>query len=184
MAYAFPQLTLPRNECSQVFHKAYFQCISTLAGMVLSEPKPDCGLDYIANPTVWDEIQRQYSPLGITLDFQLKSTTQWKLKDGKISYHLAGKNYNDLVSRNLIPLWKPLILVLLCLPKSPPIAHQNKMCLTLMRCCYWYILEKNITQKVNKTDKIKIEIPEENYFSSEAYVQLAQRAWNGWGLIK
>ena len=181
MDYALPHFELDSNKCSEVFHSAYFQCVTTLAGMALCKQEPDCGLDYVANPIIWNKRQHQYSPSNITLNFQLKSTTQWNLKNGKICYFLNGKNYNDLVIRNLAPVWSPLILVLMCLPKSHPAVNQNSMGLTLMRCCYWYILEKNVTQEVSKTTKIKIKIPVENFFSSEALARLANRAWNGWG---
>ena len=116
----------------------------------------DYGVDGVFTPVTVRGNRRVNS--GISLDFQAKATTNWKLQDGHIVYDVEAKTYNDLVSRTIAET--SLLLILLCLPKEQGAWHgATHEATTLRNCCYWQLLSGDPTEN---TGTQRIHIPCEN----------------------
>ena len=111
---------------------------------------------------------------GFPLDFQAKATINWEEKDGLIRYDLEAKTYNDIASRTTAE--STLILILLCLPKSPTEWHQaEESATTMQRCCYWHSFSGPTTSNTNSQ---RIFIPAGNRLTPGALRDLVERERN------
>jgi hypothetical protein len=106
-----------------------------MAGVNLSaERTHDYGVDGSFRAVVLLPPRRVES--GVSVDFQMKATTNWEYDGADIAYDLEAKTFNDLARRDANVT--TCILILLCLPKLP--AHWltgDEDQLVLKHCCYW-----------------------------------------------
>jgi len=105
------------------------------------------------------------------LEFQLKSTSNIKIKNGHINYQLPIKNYNDL---RLDDPTIPRILILLLMPeKIENWTTFSESGLCLHHCAYWHNLA-GMKETSNETT-VTLSIPCAQQFSPEALTQLMQK---------
>lgn len=113
----------------------------------------DYGVDGQFDPIVIRGTRRVTT--GFHLPFQAKSTVDWTLQDGEIVYDLESKTYNDVVTREESE--SPLLLVLLCLPKTQSDWHSVAADVTTLKnCCYWHHFSGQPVQNEKSTKRIKI----------------------------
>jgi hypothetical protein len=113
---------------------AYLHTIATKLGFELERNVIDndsVDVTVSANGEKLDPESILHSP---KLDIQLKATTNWELKDGKIYFDLSPKNLLDLTRNCAVPK----ILVVLCLPKE----SDNWISISveeiiIRKCAYW-----------------------------------------------
>lgn len=85
---------MPDTEIQKEMSEAYLRAVVFRAGFDLYEPKNDRGID----GTIGDPNRRGR---GIDrIDYQLKSTTRYEIRDANIIYDLRVDNYNQLGYRN------------------------------------------------------------------------------------
>lgn len=150
----------------ELLSKAYIHAIAGIAGVNFrSADVYDYGVDGSFRPVQIINSRRIES--GVSVDFQLKSSTNWD-DDGKnIGYDLEAKTYNDLVRRDRA---MPLILILLCLPKNQDEwLCWGENCLVMKRMCYWTVLDGDPTENLYSK---KISIPKHQLFTPEALTEI------------
>lgn len=115
---------------------------------------------------------------GYPVDFQMKSSIDWEIKEGSIVYDVESKAFNDLVLRNSDPGGVSLILILLCLPKKPADwVKATESDLVLRNCCYW---EKVTGEPTSNKESKRIRIPRRNVFDHNSIVEILRREREGW----
>jgi len=147
---------------------AFVQAISAVAGVGLSFRQFDYGIDGTFRPI--HVYNRRRLESGMPLDYQLKATTNWNLKNNSVCYHLESKTYNDLTYRNDSGASIPTILILLCLPKDKERWLEVAASQLLLRnCTYWHYIKGPRTKN---SSTVKIEIPDCHIFSPDSLLQL------------
>lgn len=128
-----------------------------MAGLIANIKRQfDYGVDGSFHPV--KKRRDRFVESGIPLDFQLKATVDWQLRDDKIVYDLEAHTYNDLVTRT--PAETTMILILLCLPRDSAEWHSATHDSTIFRnSCYWYLPEGPET---NNTSTQRVFIPRAN----------------------
>lgn len=147
--------------------KAYILAISAQAGVSISISDHDYGVDgtFKLVTSRDDTNGKRYFEAGFALDYQLKSTINWELKDNLIIYDLEAKNYNDLIWRFNQKNSNALILLLICLPKnSSDWIDLSEEELIIRKCCYWCQLNSDTT---TNSSTCRIHIPVNNLFTPE-----------------
>ena len=154
---------------------AYIRAVSARAGLSLDVRELDYGVDGTLN-----EITKRDGRLcesGRKIDFQLKASKNWALKDGQIVYALEAKTYNDIVIRHQEKSIPRCLLILLCLPEDEEdwlkITAEE---LSIRKCCYWVYLEG---QETSNKESVTIKIPESNRFTPEYVKALFERVRTG-----
>jgi hypothetical protein len=116
---------------------AYLHTVCAKCGFAISEPRIDndsVDVMITVNGKIHPDSIR-YSPM---VHVQLKATTDWEMKNGKFSYFLKLKNYEDLTAYCAVPK----ILIVLCLPKNEEEwVHHSVDHLILRKCAYWLSLK-------------------------------------------
>lgn len=175
-----------RNECIQ---RSYVAAIASSAGFIVSEKNIDNGVDLLLSPSIYNRKRNKYEESGVVLRLQLKASRQWEYDSSHkfISYDLKAKTYNDMVSCNIraqedkLKLWNPIILVLHCVPKDGDLLKQNMLGTYIRKHSYWYLLNRQITDKIKNEDSTKrIHIPRSQILSPEALTGLGSRARSYW----
>lgn len=152
---------------------AYAVAVGARAGVNTHFSRRDYGVDGSFNEVISRNGRRVES--GFAVDFQLKASKLWDLKEGKIAYDLEAKTYNDLVARETRAT--PLVLILLCLPENESDwldISTNQ--LIMKRCCFWSRLDGEPTE--NRASK-RIFIPQEQLLTPEAVKQLIESVRTG-----
>ena len=131
----------------------------------------DAGADYRLIKQILRN--KKLSDMGSILDFQLKSTSNWKPNDDVIKYSLKSKNYNDIISRNLEGGTR-LILILMCLSEDSDqwIAFED-MQINFSSCIYWYYTDSTEFLSNENSTKL-IEIPKSNKLTHQSFNELVQ----------
>ena len=133
---------------------AYIIAVIASAGYNFSYDRHDFGTDITIKEVVLRS-NETYRETGKRIDFQLKATQTWKLKDNYIKYQLRKKNYSDLCERSQEG-GIPLVLGLLCLPKNANFyAENNSTSLRIKYAMYWYTPPLN-SPVTDKSQLIKI----------------------------
>jgi hypothetical protein len=147
---------------------AHVYAICASAGVLLGNAHVhDYGVDGVFNTVVHRRARRVVS--GFPLDFQAKSTVNWKVKDGYVVYDLESKTYNDIVSRS--DAETTLMLVLLCLPKDCSGWHSvTAEYTTLRNCCFYHTFQGTVVENEHSTKRIKI--PVAQLLTAESLTQL------------
>ncbi|MGO8224746.1 DUF4365 domain-containing protein [Rhizobium ruizarguesonis] len=89
------------------------------------------------------------------ISFQLKSSTKWKIAGDDILWPMESNDYNKLVYEGTHIV--PIILILLCLPKSESEwADFSEDALALKKCCYFAVLRGEPIPQHDTTRQIRI----------------------------
>lgn len=153
---------------------SYVSAIVAKAGASLDIVSKDFGVDVSIRRI--DTFDGKLVDMGAAFDCQLKATTNWVYRDGKIVYDIEADVYNKLIYRNKNSI-TPCILVLLCLPKE----EENWLTISvdkliLRKCCYYDFIKGEPTLNRNS---IRIRIPERNLFSPKEVNELIKKSVKG-----
>ncbi|XWJ92925.1 DUF4365 domain-containing protein [Phytobacter ursingii] len=120
------------------FNIAYVHALASHAGFKISRcDVDDDSVDITIEGTGFVNCQIR----NPKIDLQLKSTSNFNVKDGNISYALKKKNYMDLIGENVL---SPRYLVLLQLPENISewlLDKENGV--SLHNFCYWCSLRNS-----------------------------------------
>ena len=160
-------MPIPPNLVKQELHVAYFRAVVADAGATAAIPTPDIGTDYIVSGARIRN-ETDYAPTGLSFFCQLKSTSDWKIRDDHFVYAVEADAYNKLAE-----LEKGLgILIVYALPQrgERPLSVDESR-LQLRKCCYWYRVPREPTTNVRSKT---IEIPRTQLFDRNAVAQLLE----------
>lgn len=147
---------LPDTEIQKEMSETYLRAVVFRVGFGLDEPKNDRGIDgTIRDP---NRLGR-----GIDrIDYQLKSTTQYEIRDANIIYDLRVENYNQLVIETDVP--RVLILYLMPPDSDQWLSHSVDE-LILRKCAHWVSLMGMAPSRNSSTKRV--EVPLANIFSHD-----------------
>ena len=146
---------------------AYVQAVIFRAGFNLSELRVD---DHGIDGTI-----KSYSTGINRVDFQLKSTVNYELKDEHVVYDLNADNYNVLVAADGIPA----ILILFVMPEDcDRWLEQSEDELRLRHCAYWLSLEGQ--QRTTAVSTKRVSVPRTNTFTATGLNQMFSQLITGW----
>lgn len=155
---------------------AYIQAVAGKVGLNLTVKRiHDYGVDGTFHQV--QKINKEYQESGFSLDFQLKSSVNWKNNVDTISFDLDARAYNMIIRRVSADHTMPLILILFCMPQSTEkwlSLTENE--LTLRQCCYWHQFYGNET---DNSSTIRIEIPIAQKLSPDCLRSLFQKIEQG-----
>ena len=160
-------MPIPPNLVKQELHFAYFRAVVADAGATAAPPTPDIGIDFIVSGARIRN-EAKFAPTGLSFFCQLKSTTDWNIRDDKVVYAVKADAYNDLAE-----LEKGIgVLIVFCLPKDQtrPLKVTEEY-LQLSNCCYWYHIPREPTQN---TGSLNVEIPRSQLFDRHAVAHLLE----------
>lgn len=154
---------------------AYTRALVSYAGYNICISEHDYGFDGKILDVEYDEEYKRYSESGFLINFQLKSTVDYELKDDMIIYDLEVKNYRDLIRPNP---GSPRILILYLMPREKEkwLINDHER-LIIERGAWWYSL-KGLPECSNK-DKKRIKIPAGNLLSVESLNEMMKRVKEG-----
>jgi hypothetical protein len=108
--------------------------------------------------------------VGGILDFQLKCTSSWEDEGNFIKYNLKSKNYNDIISRNVVG-GMPLVLILMCVPREIDWIDFTSEEIIFRKNLFWFHTDSmDILGNENSTKTIRI--PKEHRFNPESFSQI------------
>ena len=120
------------NHIQEQLSLAYVKAVVYRAGFNFSKISVD---DHKIDGTI-----QSYSNGVNRVDFQLKATTDFTVRDGSIAYDLEVRTYNLLVEQEGIPA----VLILYVMPKdSDQWLEQSEEQMHLRNAAYWHSLEGN-----------------------------------------
>ncbi|MCB9500581.1 MAG: DUF4365 domain-containing protein [Deferribacteres bacterium] len=162
---------LSENDVKSRISEGCFWAVGSFARFKLQKvhEEDDAGVDY----RLIKQILRndKLSDMGSILDFQVKSTTNWKLDGDEIKYQLRSKNYNDIISRN-IEGGTQLILILMCLSKkTDDWIVFNETQINFSSCFYWYHTDSTVLLPNENSSKL-IQIPTSNKLTNKTFNEL------------
>jgi len=97
---------------------------------------------------------QSYSRGRNRIDFQLKSTTDYGIRNGNVIYDLRVENYNQLIEADGVPQ----ILILYLMPENNDLwLSQNSHEMCLRECAYWVSLMGN--QPSSNSSTVRVEVP-------------------------
>lgn len=148
--------------------RSYIHAIAGNAGVNMHLGREfDYGFDGTFRPVIFRNNRRVES--GISLDFQLKCTKNWKHENECVAYKIETKTYNDLVTRD--PYGVGAILILLCVPRKEELwIRITEASILMRRCCYYFTLSGAPVHNENSTKKILI--PRMNLLTGDSLVNL------------
>lgn len=124
------------------------------------------------------KIRNTYEDTGHSLEFELKSSFNFSLEDGKIKYQLEADNYNQLVRRSKDQNATHQILILYCMPKNPEEwVNVTEDELILRKCCFWHQLYRE--RETGNISNVQIEIPTHQQLTLEALDQIFTKICRG-----
>lgn len=136
---------------------AYVDAIAGRAGVNVAHTLHDYGVDGSFHPI--KKIFGGYAQGGFGVEFQLKATVNWHIKDDCVLYDVETRAYNNIVGRD--PCEIPLVLIVMCLPKSESQwLRQNESALLLKKSCYWYWEPNGVP--TSNASTIRISVPRRN----------------------
>jgi hypothetical protein len=160
---------MTREDRQEALSRAYVRAVAAHAGLIVSEPENDYGIDMQLRAVTPLEGRRR--DRGPQLDFQLKSTTRASVGQAHVTYDLPVVNYDDL--RETDPQ-VARILVVLVMPEDEALwLDQSPEELVLRHCAYWLSL-KGCPPTTNTTT-LRVSIPLANVFSPVALRDIVQR---------
>lgn len=158
----------------------YVEAVANRTGYVATEPRQDFGVDLTLMHV--EKVSRilkknRYMCSGYSLDLQIKASRNLKLKNGKISYSLELKNYDDIRRRQLRG-GTPIVLVVFVLPKDENdwlLLSKDEM--RLRKCGYYYIPDGSETRMLCKA---KLIIDQNNRITFQFFEELRKGMirWN------
>lgn len=156
-----------RKECLGV---AYTRAVVSYAGFNFCVSEHDYGFDGKIIDVEYDDEYRRYSESGFLIDFQIKSTVRYEIKDDMIFYDIEVKNYRDLIKRNP---GNPRILILYLMPQENDDWLENDKHKLILRHGAWWCSLKGFPETDNKERK-RIKIPIKNLLNKEALIRMME----------
>ncbi len=101
------------------------------------------------------------------VDFQLKASTDYELRDTSIRYDLRVQNYNQLIRDDDVPR----VLILLTMPVDDGewlIQSTDELC--LRRCAYWQSLMG--ADFSNNRSTVRVSLPRRNVFNQSGLLNM------------
>ena len=141
---------------------AYVRAVIFRAGYRLNLPVVD---DHGIDGTVGS-----YSAGVNRVDFQLKSTTDYEIRDRSIIYDLRVENYNQLIKEDDLPR----VLILFLMPDDPDqwlTQTQEELC--LRKCAYWVSL-MGMAPSGNRST-VRVSVPLSNMFDLNGLADMFSR---------
>lgn len=153
---------------------SYVSAIVAKSGASFDIVSRDFGVDVCVRRI--DKFNGKLMDMGVSFDFQLKSTINWQIDGTDIIYDIEADTYNKLVYRHSQNA-TPCLLVLLCLPKD----SNDWICfseeeLSLRKCGYFHYIKGNATSNKSKQ---RIRIPRANVLTPRAIQRLIEDAKRG-----
>jgi hypothetical protein len=151
---------------------AYLHAIASRAGIIcegVGRHTDEAGVDAILR--IKGSLAENSTLTQFTVEVQLKATKQDPIeRDGKYSYSLKIKNYNELRSTKT---GVPQLLVVFYLPEdSSSWLDHSEECLVSRRCAYWVSLRGAEATNVNAKT---IYVARSNLLSAESLLALMTR---------
>jgi hypothetical protein len=160
---------LTRNHQQEALCRAYVRAVAARAGLSVSEPEVDYGVDLSLRAITLKGKRRR--DVGPQLDLQLKSTTRADVGETSLRYDLDVKNYEDLREGHDL---SPCLLVVLVLPNEEERwLGQSPEELVLRHCAYWLSLRGS--PPTTATRSVRLTIPLTSIFSVAALQEIFQR---------
>jgi len=163
---------ITENHAMELLSRAYVQAIAGYARLNIQWLQEfDYGVDGTFRPI--KSRQGELLDNGFPLDFQLKSTTNWRVENNHVIYNMDATSYNKIVDGNNPPAM-PQILILLCLPKSPvEWVENNEEQLLLRKCCYW---DRLAGESTDNKSSVTIQIPRTQLLNSVTLLDLLKKS--------
>ena len=143
------------NFIQEQLSRAYTRAVIFRAGFRLSNPEVD---DHGIDGTIVDPDRR-----GVNrVDFQLKASTVYQIRNDVISYDLRVEDYNRLIIEDDVPR----ILILLIMPDDDVqwlIQSEDELC--LRTCAYWVSLMGMTRSRNSSTGRVFL--PAANVFDQD-----------------
>jgi hypothetical protein len=163
---------LTRNQQQESLSRAYIQAIAARAGMTVSVPSPDAGIDMSVHDVI--AVGRQRIESGFRIDIQAKSTTLARLNPTEVRYDLEVAAYETL----RYPAGCPRLLVVLVLPDDEARwLSQSEEELVVRRAAYWLSLRGFPPTKNRRSSRVSI--PRGNLFTAGAVQAMITRMKSG-----
>jgi hypothetical protein len=160
---------MTREHRQEALSRAYVRAVAAHAGLIVSEPENDYGIDMQLRAITPLEGQRR--DRGPQLDLQLKCTTWAHVGPAHVIYDLSVVNYDDLREMNL---QVARILVVLVMPEDETLwLSQSPEELVLRHCAYWLSLKGYPT--TTNTATLRVSVPLANVFSVTGLRDIVQR---------
>jgi hypothetical protein len=165
--------------------RAYVLAVAAHAGILCRiKGEFDYGLDgEFRNVVIRKEPagNNRYLETGRAVDFQMKASKNWELKNNSIVYDLEAKTFRDLAFQNAAMEKEgssPSILILLCLPTdaSTWLTVSGEQ-LLLKKSCYWHWVPGTAVSDNSATTRIVI--PDSNVLTQSALEELLKKARTG-----
>lgn len=154
---------MPPNLIQEQLSLSYVRSVIYNAGFNLSRCEVD---DHGIDGTI-----QSYSRGRNRVDFQLKSTTRYSVRNGNIIYDLRAQNYHQLIESD----GTPQILILYLMSANNKFwLSQNHYEMSLRKCAYWVSLMENPPSDSSST--VRVSLPQENIFDRNA-LQAMFRQW-------
>lgn len=174
MAPRFPFHPISDNDVKCRISEGCFFALGSSASFLLEKVtgENDNGTDFRLVKCI--ERNGSICEMGGVLDFQLKATSKWALKNDHIEYNIRSKSYNDIVTRNITGS-TPLILILMCMPN----AVSDRMLvldnlLIFQRNMYWFHIDSS-EYLPNENSKKLIRIPLDNLLTRDSFTELVTK---------
>ena len=164
---------MPRNMRQEALSRACIQAIAAHAGMGVSIPSPDTGIDLALNDVIVHHGQRIES--GWRLDIQAKSTTLATVDGAAIRYDLDVAGYETL---RYDQAGCPRLLILLVLPtEEANWVEATEQGLTIRHASYYLSLSGRPPSTNRRT--VRLSIPRQNLLTPGSLRALMERVKRG-----
>ncbi len=151
------------NFIQEQLSRAYTRAVIFRAGFRLSSPEVD---DHGIDGTIVDPDRRRVN----RVDFQIKATTQWEIRDDTIIYDLRVADYNRLIIDDDVPR----VLILFIMPgDDSQWLSQSLDELCLRKCAYWVSLMGMPRSRNSST--VRVEVPVTNVFDQNGLLDMFRR---------
>jgi hypothetical protein len=132
-----PFIMLTQQHQEELLHRAYMSALASKAGvnLALQPYEFDYGTD--GSFSLINIVDRRRNASNIDLNFQLKSSKNITIKDGKVSCRISIAAYSKLIEQP-----RPPMLIILALPEneSERVEFTNEN-IILRKCCFWTYLQ-------------------------------------------
>ena len=150
------------NFMQERLSRSYVEAVVHRAGFRLSYPLVD---DHGIDGTI-----ASYGGGLNRVDFQLKSTTDYGVRDGEIIYDLRVENYNRLIADDGLPR----VLILYTMPSDDRLwLSQSDDELCLRKCAYWVSLMGKTKSSNDFTQRVRL--PLSNVFNEDGLRDMFKR---------
>jgi hypothetical protein len=164
---------MTRNLRQEALCRAFIHAIAARAGMSVSLPNADFGIDMTLSDII--NLNGHFLESGTKIDVQAKSVVQREGVIDSVRYDLDIRAYNAL---RLTSVAVPRILVVLVLPQDErDWSSQSEDELVLRRCAYWLSLKAR--PPVANRRSIRVTIPRRNVFSAAGLHGMIDRLKRG-----